>query len=156
MNELIATIKEARKKRLLFGEKPLFLRGSPELIERDLNDIEKDNGFSFPKDIKTLLVELSPGSIEDLYISNKEMIYPFDDQAGPIAGYVTFLTDILGNHFAFNPKGRDPSEIYYISHDPIGFGIVAKDIEELLASFISNEFDIMEVTDQIDFQELNF
>lgn len=99
------------------------------------------------------MLELGAGTIEDLYIYPIDMIGRFDGANGKIAGFVQIATDILGNHFAFNPNGQDPDLIYYCSHDPLGFGICAENIVELLRRFVASGFQIVEITDDIDLED---
>lgn len=153
MNEYIQAIKSAKKKKLLWGEKNLYEPGIS-LNDSDLDELEKRYNFSFPLSIKQFLLGLGCGSINDLNIPHVDGIYPFDKENGIIEGYIAIATDILGNYIAFNPNGDDSEVIYYCSHDPVGFGLCSKNIITLTKDFVESGFDIMQVTDNVDLQEI--
>ena len=148
MDALIRQIKAATTRRFLRCEKNIYRAGKPNSAE-DLGKIEKEYDFIFPEQVRLLLLNLGQGEIGDFRIQGPEMIYPFDSDLGNLAGYITFATDILGNHFAFDPKSDKPEEIYYCSHDPLGYGKVASNIKSLLESFVKAAYDTVSVTDKV-------
>ncbi|GAB1270010.1 hypothetical protein NBRC116493_32630 [Aurantivibrio infirmus] len=152
MNEQISQIKTATRKKFLFGEKPVYSQGkknSPELLSK----VEEKYRFTFPPEIKEFLLELGSGSTEDFYINHAEQIYPFDEDNGPIEGFVAIATDTLGNYFVFNPKSENDSEIFYCCHDPLGYGKVAPDIGSFLKSFVGNGFKNLDITNELSLTE---
>ena len=152
MYELISKIKSATKKRFLFREKLVYTAGKPNL-PHEIDSLEGKYGFTFPAEIRQFLLELGAGSTEDLYISHAEEIYPFDEENGPVEGFVAFATDIFGNYLAFNPNSDMPSEIFYCSHDPLGYAMIASDIRTFLQLLIDSGFDNVSLTEKLDLIE---
>jgi len=111
--------------------------------KESLDKLEREYQFEFPEDIKELLLSLACGSINDLHFLHTDMIYPYDEENGAMNGYVAIATDILGNYFAFNPNSDNPNQIYYYSHDPLGYGVCAKNVTKLLEAFVNSNFDIL-------------
>ena len=153
MNDYISKIKSAKKKKFLWGEKDLYKQGTS-LNSEDLNKLEAEYKFSFPQDIREFLLCLGSGTVSDFYIPYVTEIYPFDSDNGNIKGFITFASDVLGNYFAFNPNSTNNEIIYYCCHDPLGFGECAKDITQLLKSFVDANFDIEQVTNKVKFSDI--
>ncbi len=99
-------------------------------------------------------MELGKARIDEFYVHGPDMIYPFDSDNGKIEGFVTFASDVLGNYFAFNPNSENTNQIYYCSHDPLGFSTVAASRDELLKLFIESSFDIVSVTKTLDLDDI--
>lgn len=93
--------------------------------------------------------------INDLYIHDKNHIYPFDEYNGRIEGFITFAIDDMGNYYAFNPQSKDINEIYYCCHAPLGCCVVAKDAEELLRIFIESNFKITKYVAELDLEDID-
>ena len=139
----------AKRKRLLFGTRPVYSAGKPN-TSCGLSECEEEFSFRFPEEIRAFLLMLGAGSTEDFTIFHAEQIYPFDQDNGPIEHFVTFATDVLGNFYAFNPRSNSPSEIYYCSHDPLGYAKLAPDIASFLKTFVENEFNNLELTEKLE------
>jgi len=144
MKNLYKTIKNAKKKRFLFGTKAIFKSGCS-ISSESIKLIEVKLGLSFPDLVKEFLLELGAGQTEDLYIHGESQIYAFDQDNGPIAGFVTFASDSLGSFFAFNPESTNRGEIFYCCHDPLGYAEVAKDANEFLGKIIDSDYDNLEL-----------
>jgi len=153
MEHLISEIKNAKRKRFFFWEEHIFSFGS-RISSEELCALENNHGFTFPSKIRTLLLELGQGFVNDLYIHGVDMIYPFDEENGNIEGFVTFASDDLGNYYAFSPKSKDVDVIYYCCHDPLGYCAVAKGAEDFLSIFVNNGFKITDYVYNLDLDEI--
>lgn len=152
MDKIFNSIKSAKKKRLLFGSKSLYSIKDP-ISESDLKTLETKYNFKFPVSILRTLIALGSCEIEDLRLHGPDWIYPFDELNGRIEGFITFASDINGDYFSFNPDDQN-GLIYFCCHDPAGYCVVANSIEELLVKLIDNNFDIVEITANLELLEL--
>jgi hypothetical protein len=148
-NSLYIKIKNAKRKRLLLGHKVLYESISRH-SEETLYKLEHEGGYLFPRDIREALLELGSCSIDSLNIHASQDIYAFDENLGPLTGFVTFASDDSGNYFSFNPKSEAPNEIYYCSHDPLGYVKVSASFSEYLHAFVESEFNTFAVTNKFD------
>ena len=152
LDALYSSIKSARRKRLLWGFTQLYAPIASN-TEEGLRKLELDGGYEFPIAVRSALLALGGCSVDDLYIHPAERIYSFDSENGAMAGRVTFASDIFGNYFAFDPASNNPDEIYYYSHDPLGYALVSPTFTDYLRSFVSSGFKTLELTENLDLRE---
>lgn len=152
MKELVEKLKNAKKKRMLFGERKLYRRIS-DIAQSDLLLIELKYNLLIPDSIKFCLVELGSCCIaEQLNFHSPFEIYPLDNN-GSVEGYVVFASDTSGNYFAFNPAS-DNETIYFLCHDPLGYAAIADSIGQFLEIFINNDFKFDGLFDNFDFIDI--
>lgn len=151
-SDLFDSIKTAKRKRLLFGAKPLYELVSS-LSAEALAELEAKHAFKFPSRIKSALLELGASSVANLYLHHPSMIYRFDEKNGAVSGQVTFASDICGNYFSFNPEAPDPETVYYCSHDPAGYAVVAPSFLEYLQSFVASGFNTLSLTESLELND---
>lgn len=147
MNEIFSEIKNARKKKLIFGYKELYRLIKP-INKSELNDIEDKNSFNFPSEIMATLIELGSCTIGDeLNLHSPSEIYPLDEDNGNMKGFVIFASDTLGNYFAFKPNGDG---VYFLCHDPLGSCLVASSFKEFLKKFIEADYKLEDFSEKLD------
>lgn len=132
--------------------KPVFKPGDSFSLE-SIGKLEAKLNVSFPLKVKDFLLKLGAGQTEDLYIHGNEHIHAFDEENGPIAGFVTFASDTMGNYYAFNPESSNKEEIYYCCHDPLGYAKIASDAYEFLRKIIENKYDNIELAANLELIE---
>jgi hypothetical protein len=150
--ELFNSLKAAKRKRTLFGYKTLH-EPTTSNSEEQLRNLELGGGYHFPADVRDALLSLGGCAIDELYIHPANNIYAFDEETGPMKGFVTFASDVCGNYFAFDPKSPTPETIYYCSHDPFGYAVVAPDFRAYLHSFVDSGFNTLSLTEKLELHE---
>jgi hypothetical protein len=154
MNLVINTIKNATKKKLVFGIKPIYEKISDTTSEM-LESVERQYQFQFPPELRQSLESLGSCRINDcFYLHSVAEIYPFSKMDTKLLGHIVFASDDVGNYFAFDPR-EGSHEIFYCSHDPAGFAFVAKDVENLFTLLIDAKFEIDRVVEDLKLVELD-
>ena len=142
---LFQLLKEAKRKGRLFGSKALYRQVAP-ISEDQLRQVEARLACQLPEDVRATLLALGACEIDELYIHSTADIYAFDDETGPMTGYVTFASDVCGNYFAFDPKAKNSVAFYYCSHDPFGYAVIKGTFREYLQAFVASGFDTVSLT----------
>ena len=115
--------------------------------KEELNTIEQELNIKFPNEIYEWLLLAGCGAIfDELLIGEKEYIFKLED-LGALSGYISFATDDLGNHYAFNPNNDE--SIFYACHDPLGYAKIAESFSSFLAQLKQADFNIETVTSKL-------
>ncbi len=145
METLVTTILSAKRKRL-FGSRPIFEKYEPESTV-DLDALERDDGFSFPADLRFWLERCGFGDLDQQFSIRADWIEAID--RGELKGHVRFAQDDLGNFYSFEDgSGR----IHFISRSSPEFATVADSFEQLLEILVGLDFNIEALIQSLSFR----
>jgi hypothetical protein len=146
VSELIDQVLGAKDK----ARKGLFKRGTAPRTE-EFSAAEARLSIELPHSYKQFLKTAGVGVLgEVLRFLPPSELYQIDVEGVEFNGFISFATDIRGNSLAFDPNNianEREKPVYYICHDPFGFGPVAQSFPKFLETLSARGFDYEAVVD---------
>ena len=142
---LAKTVLSARRKGLL-RKRPIFEPHAATSSD-ELSKLEEEIGTPLPNDLRSWLLALGYGDIDEELSFRREWIASI--KTGHLKGSARFAQDILGNFYAFDSSGR----IFFLSRSEPVFAAMSKGFLEFIEELVRRDYKLVDWVNTLETQK---
>jgi len=145
VDTLAKTVLSASRKGLL--RKQRVFKPHAATSSTELSKLEGDIGASLPNDLRSWLLAVGYGDIDDELSFRREWLASIE--SGQLKGSARFAQDILGNFYAFDTSGR----IFFLSRAEPVFAAMSKGFVEFIEELVRRDYKLVDWVNNLETQK---